>query len=222
MAINKGKALKIVLESSLRFKKNLENKNLMFIFSSNSKFEKIEVAFTKDSFLHLTGLVIDKDRLSAKNFYKKSTKKRLSTREFEFKEDGTTDLKLSVLKKMMNIHKDARYIGNYNNSRPFLVTDTLAGDKFSVIGFQEYDTGVKPNTLLKEDISELSNNVKSIVIILRKNIKDNNYSEISYCKTGLDSSNLLQKLNINYIKEVDEVLEEVAATKIKKVKQTRT
>lgn len=214
MGISKERALKIVLNSSLKFKENLENKNLMFIFLNENKIESTEVTFTKDSFLHLTGLVIDKNRLSAKNFYKKCIRKRLAIREFNFKKDGTTYLKLSVLNKMMDIHKDARYIGDYNSSRPFLITNTLAGDKFSVMGFQKYNTGIKPNTLLKENIIELTNNAKNIIAILRKNIEDEKYLEVTYCNPNINLDILLEKLQISYMNENNVVLQEVAATEL--------
>ena len=126
--MNKKWALKIVFESSKLFEENLEGRNVLFIGKNGSGYTYIETKFSKDSFLHLTGLQIDKSRLSAKNFYKKCLKDRLCEWEFTFNANGTTLLKLTILKDMMNIHNISHTISDYDNSKPKLYTEKLAGN----------------------------------------------------------------------------------------------
>ncbi len=72
MGIKKEDALRIVLRSAELYESNLKNKNLLFLFEN--KYHSVnyyEVVFESNNFLHLTGLIVDKDILSAPAFYQR-------------------------------------------------------------------------------------------------------------------------------------------------------
>ena len=54
------------------------------------------------------------------NFYRKCIENKLGLDEFQFKQDGTTQLKLVALPTLMDITKITKITGDYNNVRPYL------------------------------------------------------------------------------------------------------
>ena len=47
-------------------------------------------------------------------FFSKCLNNKLTTQEIMHRSDGNTSLKLSILKEIVNIHKSARMIGDFN------------------------------------------------------------------------------------------------------------
>lgn len=178
--MDKQLAIEIVTESSKLFKENLEGRNVLFVGKNSTGYTHIETKFSKDSFLHLTGLQIDKSRLSAKNFYKKCLNNRLRECDFSFNRNGTTILKLSILKQMMKIHKISNTISNYNGSKPKLYTEKLAGNNSMCMGFRSIGKELKPDTLLSEDIDNISDEKFKVIMTLVKYDSDKHYIDYSY------------------------------------------
>lgn len=72
MAIKKGDALKIILETAECYEKNLRNRNLLFLYEDkHHNIDSYEVVFEGSNFLHLTGLIVDKSTMPAQVFYQR-------------------------------------------------------------------------------------------------------------------------------------------------------
>ena len=109
MGYSKKDAVSIVINSAEQYKKELLNRTLLFICTDKHKnVHTFEVTFRERNYMHLTGLVpIDfvdhngeKHKLSASEFFNKCITKTLSPNQFDFHQDGTTQLKLAVLHKL--------------------------------------------------------------------------------------------------------------------------
>ncbi len=200
--MTKQEALNIVLNCSKIYHKNLENKNVMFIYERKySENSYIETNFFPHNFLHLTGLNLIKNRIkSSVDFYNLCLRNNLSTTDFEFKSNGTTQKKLEILSAIMQIDRKARIIGSYNSQKVYLSTEKLIGNVNMCLGFIKENKYYIANTALKEDIRNIVEKQGRIVLVLKKNIKDKEYNEIIYkCKnienTKIDE--ILNKLKIN-------------------------
>lgn len=119
-----------------QYRANLANKNILFICQDKHKgISANEFSFDASNLLHLIGLKIKKPKykvddtdntISAKEFYEKCLAHWLSTDDFEFAKDGTTQLKLKILSRLISKTLSATVIGDYNSRNPKLVTDKLA------------------------------------------------------------------------------------------------
>lgn len=178
--MNKKHALKIVFDCAILYKENLADKNLLFLSLINhTKFQYIEAKFIKNNYLHLTGVVI-KSSISPSYFYEKCLNKRLSFNEFEFRVDGTTELKLSVLEQLMNIYKSSKMIGDFNFSNPKLYCDILTGNIVACMGFKKDNQFYVPVTVLKQDTRDLISNQGRIIAIFSKGINEKLYNNLKY------------------------------------------
>ena len=93
--------------------KYLDGKQVVFVYRDESNhLNYTEVKFRSYNFLHFTGVTL-REGLNANDFYRYTLNKRLSERDFSFKNNHTTELKLKVLSTIMNIDTRARMIGNY-------------------------------------------------------------------------------------------------------------
>jgi len=81
-------------------------------------------------------------------------------------------------------------IGDFNNNGVALKTEKLAGSVSACLGFVPYGRFYVPNSNLSVSIKEKVDYYKPILVTFRKNIKDDEYSEITYTKKGLDFSTL--------------------------------
>ena len=203
--MNKQEALKIVFDCAKQYKENLEGKNLLFLSLYNkTKLNFIEVKFKKSNYLHLTGVVVNVTKISASYFYKKCLQKRLSVNEFEFKLDGTTPLKLSVLEKLMDIYKNSKMIGDFNGTKPVLYSDKLTGNTVACMGFRKDDQFYIPVTVLKEDTRDLINNQERVVAIFAKEINEKLYSKLMYVAKDVEvevkiSNEISEKIDLDNI-----------------------
>lgn len=190
--MTKQEALNIVLNCSKMYHENLENKNILFIYENkHSDFNYIETEFLPRNFLHLTGLNILRDEIKpAQNFYLVCLTNNLSTTDFEFKLNGTTQKKLEILSSIMQIDKKARIIGNYNSQKAYLSTEKLIGSVNMCLGFVKENNYYIANTALKEDIRNIVEEQRRIVLVLKKNIKDKKYNEIVYKSKDIGDSEI--------------------------------
>ena len=157
--------------------------------------------FLSYHFLHLTGLNLIKNRIkSSVDFYNLCLRNNLSTTDFEFKSNGTTQKKLEILSAIMQIDKKARIIGDYNSQKVYLSTEKLIGSVNMCLGFIKENNYYIANTALKEDIRNIVEEQGRIVLILKKNIKDKEYSEIIYKSKNIDNTkveDIFNKSKIN-------------------------
>jgi len=88
-----------------------------------------EVVFHRSNFLHLTGVIINKETTASSiNFYEKCIDGRLSEDDFMLSRDGTTEQKLDVIESMMNLKKVASMIGEFTDHGPKLYSEKVAGN----------------------------------------------------------------------------------------------
>lgn len=188
---SKDEAASLVVNCALQYQKELVNKSLVFLcLNRSNRVIPFEVSFREKNFMHLTGLkpvkFIDSNSgqhiLSAPEFYNKCISKTITTSMFEFANDGTTDLKLEILPRVICKNLSANMIGNYDTYSPKLQTDKLVGKQSGIVGFvlDEDENKYLPNTLLNADIRDYSKSTLRIIATFRKNITDDKYQELTY------------------------------------------
>ena len=100
MALEKGKAISIIIEAAHNYDFYLKNRTFMIVFKSGENIQNVEVTFRSWHFLHLTGL---KSKLTAQKFYKACIDKRLSIRDVSFDNAGKVEQKIQVLPYLHNL-----------------------------------------------------------------------------------------------------------------------
>lgn len=190
--MKKEDALRTIISCARQYDENLNNKNLMFIYKNDKNIDKIETVFLPRNFMHLTGVKLKNGRKGSVDFYKACLKNRLSLSDFELSKDGTTEMKLSILPKLMNIKTSAKMIGEYNNSKSILITEKIIGNTHSCIGFIKENGYYIPNTALKEDARNLMiGKSNQILLIYEKSIKDKTYNlNPLYSATNIDEETI--------------------------------
>jgi hypothetical protein len=195
----KEEAIAVVVQCAEKYRDELDGRNLLFLcMDKHKKTSAIEFSFHGSNYLHLTGLkpgrgeVDDVDpALHANDFYKKCLEHQLSPSDFAFAEDGTTHLKLELLPGILCKNLNASMIGDYNSSKPRLVTEKLVGGVHACMGFvlDKKRTEYVPNTVLKEDIRDLitSDSVR-VIAVYRKSASDKRYEELTYRAKKVDWS----------------------------------
>ncbi|MGN1419735.1 MAG: PBECR4 domain-containing protein [Acutalibacteraceae bacterium] len=211
MGYSKRGAAAIVINSAMQYKSELLNRTLLFVSTDKHKnIRTFEVTFRERNYMHLTGLVpvefIDHNGeshiLSANEFFNKCITKTLQTNQFEFHKDGTTQLKLTVLPKMICKNLSATMIGDYDTFTPKLKTDKLVGKTSGIMGFTKDNIEHKflPNTLLNADIRDLSTSTLRIIATFRKNATDEEYKELTYKAKKVEWDRIKFPEEIEYLK----------------------
>jgi hypothetical protein len=200
--MTKVEALKIIYNCAELYKLNLEGKVLLIISIANdNSIRYSEIKFLKNNFLHLTGVDV-KEGLNANVFYDRCLSHTLSVKDFELKNNGTTELKLQVLPQLMNISQNANMIGDFDNSKRRLYAEKVTGNVNACIGLKQTGNFCVPVSSLKEDIRDITINRERIIATFIKSLKDSKYGEIKYLAKGdvdLSSdkiSEILEKVDI--------------------------
>lgn len=203
--MNQKEILKKLKESAKVYKENLQNTNLLIIYSKNKKVEYIEIKFLARNFMHLTGVRSIESNgkyKKANQFYNACLNNKLSYKDIVVKDDGTTKLKLDIILNLVNMDKNCKMLGMYDNSKEQLITDMLIGNIHMCVGLiKEQGKYYISNTLLKEDIRKLTVEQYPIVGILKKNIKKEKYSVVTYLGKRLNIKKLQE--NIELCKKLD-------------------
>ncbi|MBD5486622.1 MAG: hypothetical protein HDR18_14070 [Lachnospiraceae bacterium] len=141
--MNKRKAIQIMANAASLYNRNLNDQKVLFLYGSASEIKKqirigdcydlplkcYEVAFHRYNFLHLTGAKTNHFNVSsAVYFYEKCLNHRLTESDFYFAKDGSTEQKLSILERMMNIKQNATMIGNFTDHGVKLFTEKAVGN----------------------------------------------------------------------------------------------
>lgn len=198
MKITKEDARRLVLNCAKKYQQNLLNKMLLVIYRDrlDNKIHFIEVVFRKRNYQHLTGLeLIDNDgkvlRNQSLNFYRKCIENKLSLNEIRFRQDGTTQLKLTALPILMDVTKITKITGDYNNLRPYLLVDKVMGGVNFCLGLSLENNIYVPSSALLEDIKNLTNTPSQVLAILQKDITDIKYTNVKHVAKGLSLEKLV-------------------------------
>lgn len=159
--------IKIIIECAKLYRDQLLNQQLLIVYGKASEhIESIEICFRDENFLHLTGVKVSPN-IPAKRFLALALQSKLPVKDLSFKKDGTTVMKLSVLKKAMNIHKIARMLGEYNGIKDNLYTEKLAGTTALSLGFVKDSSQLYvPNTILREDIRDITSRPQQRILAM--------------------------------------------------------
>lgn len=198
---SKNEIIKIVCNSAQRFKENLLNKNILFIFEDKKiKYTNIiQTIFLKSSFLHLTGIKYYK---SANKFFEDCLDNEISSDNVLIKNKIFTRAKLQVLENAMSINKSAKRIGNFNQNKVNIKVEKVIGNTHYCLGFSNLDSYNNklnyyyPKTLIQENLKNNITDDNRIVAIFSKNKTQKLYNEITY---------ISQEANLLGMKENDKV-----------------
>lgn len=202
--MNKLEAHAIILDCAKMYQTNLAGYNIVFVFQDTpGKVSALTTAFYPGNYLHLTGAKLSgKIKMSASEFFDACINNQLRVSDWNFAEDGTTQLKLAVLPYLMQPHLSAKMLGGFNGRNLKLYTDKVVGSQnkgcmgFVMDGSEIY---YAPNTVLNVDMRDITEAPqKRILVTLRKRIAESSYQEIVYKAKGVDLSKLsiLTKLGV--------------------------
>lgn len=187
-----------ILESSYRYRDNLLGKNLIIISYNRkeNKYSYIECEFLAKHFQHLTGVKIrpskgaptfNPDIGSAQNFFSACIDHKLKMTDYRLPDDGTVQMKMVVIKEVMNFIYSKNMMGSFSGPTDKLVTEKLVGNVRGSLGFvndkDKPGSGIKvPNTVLNFDIRKHTHEANSIVCIFEKRIEEDRYNIVRYVK----------------------------------------
>ena len=179
--MNKSEAISVISKCAKTYKKNLDGNQVVFVYrDENNHSNYTEVKFRSYNFLHFTGVAIRKG-LNANDFYRFALNNQLSERDFSFKSNHTTELKLKVLDTIMSIDTKARMIGNYIGPHLELYTEKVTGTITACLGLIEKNDCYIPNSVLCEDIRSIVPKPPcKIYAIFKKNIHTPLYTQLTY------------------------------------------
>lgn len=192
--MDKEEALQTMLRAAKLYRDNLCSKKLLVVFGDEKKPDFIEIKATGENFVHLAGI---KTSVPSGDFYSRLLDKRISTKDFSFKSDGTSQLKLSVIESILSIKNSAKMFGDYNNGRPRLYTKKLMGNVSASIGFVPAGKiYFVPNTILKGDIrDDLTKGKHQVLVILAKSLKAKEYEQIVKIGKKVSIDDVLHKIS---------------------------
>ena len=172
------------------------NKNLLVVSAYKEQISLTSIEFNKNNYKHLTGV---ETTLSANKFMDALLGDRLSFDDWDYKNDGTSQLKIRALPQMVEFHKNARMIGTYSGNRVYLKSDMCFGGLYCYLGLVADKNNKNfiediyvPNSLINGDIKKDTKNQERIIAMFRKDKTDAQYKELTY---------LAKDIDFNYIKE---------------------
>ena len=112
--------------------------------------------------------------------------------------DKTTYYKLEVLPQLMKLDRTASMIGNFTGHSLLLQTNKLIGNVNACMGFIKNEQNMYvPNTALKKDIRDIADDRKKIIAVLKKDINEKLYKNITYLKQKYQIIDILKNQDIN-------------------------
>lgn len=195
--IDKNEILKIVTDAAKLYKSNLCYNDVLFVYKTGDEYSYIEVTFKPENFLHLTGLNYLRHKHCAKDFLNKCCKNRIKIEEFEVKNGSYYYYKFDIIITLMNIYKNARMIGDYNDNRVNLSVDKLTGGTCGFMGIKLINNyKYCPAAIIKDDIRQNVNHYNSIIAILKKHYRDAYYTDVTYCKKLISIDEVVRNINL--------------------------
>ncbi|MCD8090136.1 MAG: PBECR4 domain-containing protein [Clostridiales bacterium] len=203
----KRDALKIIIDNSKLFRDNLENKELLFLCKNKKKIIYYRVNFHAWNYLHFTGVFTP---LKPVVFYNRALNNTLMESEFNFKDRFTTFKKYEILPAALNIHKNARMIGDYGNQGIKIKADMGVGNVNYVMTLDKADdVSCYPKGIVRDDVRVVTNNTSPIFAILTKNIRDELFEKLTYKSKSINTE------NIHLPKELTRIISNEALLQIK-------
>lgn len=184
-----AQAIRLITQCAAIYQAELNQKNVLFLYASDHKIHALECCFLPRHFLHLTGVRFSG---TSSNFLRLCVEHKLSPQQISLASNGTTEMKLQVLPEMVSIHKTARMIGAYDQSKVLLYTEKLVGSVRGCMGFVTDGDYYVPNTVLREDIRKVTRGCKSVIAIFVKDIKQSFYANVSYNSAGTVLADIVQ------------------------------
>ena len=201
--MDKAQAIRIITQCAKTYHAELNNKNILFVYLDDGYSHSLECTFLPRHFLHLTGVQFSG---SSSNFLRLCIEHKLSPQQISLASNGTTEMKLQVLPEMVNIHKTARMLGTYDQSKVMLYTEKLVGSVRGCMGFVTDGDYYVPNTVLREDIRHVTRGCKRMLATFVKDIGQPLYSESTYSTTGVILSEVkLEERMKQYFHEAEEM-----------------
>lgn len=202
--MEKREIIKIIENCAIKYKNNLSNKNLLFIYYDKNIVKYIEAKFLPSNFLHLTGVKYERERNNnAIKFYKDILDKKVALKNLKIENEGIIKLKLKILNMILDINYSAKMIGEFNsNFKNLLKTEKIIGTNVYSMGFIKVGQYYIPNTTLKEDIRNITDKTNRVIAIFSKEIKEKQYTNLTYLnkKTELlqifKNKEIISKINI--------------------------
>lgn len=216
--MDKNEAVDIIKKAAALYEKYFKDKNLLIIYgnksSNNLSYSSLsfyETIASARNFAHLTGVLLNESAgINAELFYDKAIGRnndKIFDTDFNFRSDNTTFMKLSVIETALNVAKNFKICGNYNenSSHENLKTGFLVGSTNGSIGFcLDNHSGNRriyvPNTLLKGDIRDETSPSVGVLAVFSKNIREQSYQEIVRLADNIHAE--------NFIKELQKVLQQ--------------
>ena len=203
MGLNKKEILSKLFICADKYKENLYGKSLLIVgCGKDKKFEFFNVTFRAGNFQHLTGVVTQ--NISPKDFFERCIARRLSPRDIESRPDGTTDLKLSVLPALMSKNLSAKMFADYNRKGLKFYTERIVGTVTACMGFVKDPSSeiYVPNSVLKQDMRNISSNQKRIFAIFRKALSEPRYTEIVYIAKKVTIKDIIFPEDLKYLENL--------------------
>lgn len=114
--------------------------------------------------------------------------------------------KLQVLPQLMKLDKMANMIGVFTGQSLLLQTDKLIGNVNYCMGFIKNEQNIYiPNTALKEDIRNITEDRKKIIAVLKKSINEKMYKDITYLKQNYQIADILKSKKINEVIDIENI-----------------
>ena len=175
--------IRILSQCAGVYQAGLNNRNVLFVYERGHELQALETCFLPRHFLHLTGVRFSG---TSSNFLRLCLEHKLSPKQISLAENGTTEMKLQVLPELVNIHQSARMIGPYDQSKIALYTEQLVGNVRGCMGFVLDGQYYNPNTVLREDIRNITVGCCRTVATYVKPIGQARYIEASYHSSAVD------------------------------------
>ena len=184
--MTKKQAITVIIRCAELYQENLENRQVAFVYrDADNHSEYVEVIFRSYNFLHFTG-VIPRKGISANDFYRFALHRRLSEKDFSFRDPHTAMLKLQILEIIMKIDIKARMIGNYAGPHLELYTEKVTGTTTACLGLIHKNGSYIPNSVIKEDIRTIIPKPPGkIYVVFKKKIGDSIYTDITFMSKNI-------------------------------------
>lgn len=130
----KEEAVGILHSTAKDFQEKMAGRLFLVIYCDKLRrkmlYKKLQI--TKNNFMHLTGINYE-GNITAGDFFKMCLNGRLSPRKLLFRNDGFSEMKLSVLPYLSDLFHNPFWIGDSINNDITINADYFAGDKKCVL-----------------------------------------------------------------------------------------
>lgn len=218
--MDKTKAISILRKAAELYEQFYCNKKLLIVHDNILNPRAIEVSGTPAGFLHLTGVIVNKDHLlrdvSSKDtnyrivFFEKCLNNKLTINDFDFDSKGECRQKLKVILNTLNPKNNANMLGDYNGQRLYFKADKLMGSESSYLGLfldkkGYYAVSSVINGDIRNDLEHIGASPKTskFFMILSKSFSDKCYNKIisisKHKGKMIDVPDLLKKIGDKYL-----------------------